>query len=93
MNNANQDNLWSELTTQGHNDKTLDLNLDVKTIMDSWTLKMGYPVVTIRKELNITDNLYVLKITQQWFLLNPLNKMNNQRKLFDTFKWLFLDNI
>jgi aminopeptidase N len=41
MSNANQDNLWQELTNQGHIDNTLDRNLDVKNIMDSWTLKKG----------------------------------------------------
>ena len=53
MNNANQDNLWHELTLQGHTDKTLDSNLNIKTIMDSWTLKMGYPVVNIEKRINL----------------------------------------
>lgn len=41
MSNANQDNLWQELTNQGHIDNTLDRNLDIKQIMDSWTLKKG----------------------------------------------------
>ena len=51
MSNANQDNLWQELTNQGHIDSTLDRGLSVKLIMDSWTLKKGYPVVHIERIL------------------------------------------
>ena len=41
MENAAQDNLWSELTNQGHLDLALDKSLDIKSIMDTWTLKKG----------------------------------------------------
>jgi len=41
---ANQDSLWKELTNQGHADNTLQANLTIKEIMDTWTLKKGYPV-------------------------------------------------
>lgn len=67
--NAVQDNLWQELTHSGHQDQTLDSSLTVKQIMDTWTLKKGYPVVNIKRN---SDTLHV---TQRWFLLNPLNKI------------------
>ena len=35
-NNAKQDNLWEEMTTQAHKDGTLDKSLTVKEIMDTW---------------------------------------------------------
>jgi aminopeptidase N len=41
---ANQNNLWTELTRQGHADNRLEANMTVKDIMDTWTLQKGYPV-------------------------------------------------
>jgi aminopeptidase N len=87
MNNANQDNLWHELTLQGHADKTLDSNLSIKTIMDSWTLKMGYPVVNIQRLFNSTENTVSLLVSQKWFLLNPLSKLYKQPNVYETNKW------
>ena len=40
---AEQDDLWRYLTEQAHKDKTLPQDLTVKTIMDTWTLQMGFP--------------------------------------------------
>ena len=85
MNNANQDDLWKVLTLQGHKDFTLDLNLDIKTIMDSWTLKMGYPVVDINRIVNNESVKLILK--QKWFLLNPLSKLFSQHNIYDNYKW------
>lgn len=44
--NAVQDDLWAALTYQAELD-SVQLPTDIKTIMDSWTLKMGYPVVNV----------------------------------------------
>jgi aminopeptidase N len=77
MGNANQDNLWEQLTFQGHYDRTLDQDLTIKQIMDSWTLKKGYPVVSIQRLVNYNNNSLTLKLAQKWFLLNPLNKLQN----------------
>lgn len=51
--NAQQDELWQFLSEQAHRDAVLPLNLDVKMIMDTWTLQMGFPVITIVR--NYTD--------------------------------------
>ena len=90
MNNANQDNLWDQLTIQGKKDNKLDSNLDIKTIMDSWTLKKGYPVINIKRldfenSSEATSTLLILK--QSWFLLNPLSKVYKQKELYHIFKW------
>ncbi|CAF0815629.1 unnamed protein product [Brachionus calyciflorus] len=69
--NAEQDNLWEELEKQGHADGTLDRSLSAKTIMDTWTLRKGYPVVTVIRDY--TNNKMSLK--QNWFLLNPNNSV------------------
>ena len=47
---ATQDDLWRHLTEQGHKDGTLAQEMDVKTVMDTWTLQMGFPVVTVTRQ-------------------------------------------
>ena len=46
--NAVQDDLWEAMDTSAVADG-LDLPADVKTIMDSWSLQTGYPIVTIQR--------------------------------------------
>lgn len=41
MGNAKQDYLWEELTDQAHKHLTLDRNMNMKMIMDTWTLQKG----------------------------------------------------
>lgn len=57
--NAVQDDLWTALTYQAELD-SVKLPTDIKTIMDSWTLKMGYPVVNV-----IRNYTYSLITVQQ----------------------------
>ena len=93
MNNANQDNLWHELTLQGHKENKLDLSLSVKTIMDSWTLKKGYPVVFVKRIFDVNESNETstttseLVVTQRWFLLNPSSKAYNQKSVYTNYKW------
>ena len=47
---ADQDDLWNSLTTQAHEDKTLPPNITVKEIMDTWTLQMGFPVLSVTRD-------------------------------------------
>merc|ERR1712038_1268486 len=47
---ATQDDLWGHLTEQAHKDGTLAMDMDVKTIMDTWTLQMGFPVITVTRD-------------------------------------------
>ncbi|XP_029347238.1 aminopeptidase N-like [Acyrthosiphon pisum] len=48
--NAEQDDLWSSLTEEAHRQGTLDKNLTVKQIMDTWTLQTGYPVLNVVRD-------------------------------------------
>ncbi|CAL4116388.1 unnamed protein product, partial [Meganyctiphanes norvegica] len=48
--NAEQDDLWHYLTQQAHNDGTLEPDVTVKMIMDTWTLQSGYPVITVERD-------------------------------------------
>merc|ERR1719431_1916989 len=47
---ATQDDLWRHLTEQGHRDGTLPMDMTVKTVMDTWTLQMGFPVITVTRD-------------------------------------------
>lgn len=48
--NAEQDDLWSSLTDEAHREGSLDANLTVKEIMDTWTLQTGYPVLRVVRD-------------------------------------------
>ena len=61
---AEQDDLWHYLTMQAHEDGTLDKDVTVKQIMDTWTLQMGFPVINVDR--NYDDNS--AKVTQERFL-------------------------
>ncbi|KAI8519879.1 Endoplasmic reticulum aminopeptidase 1 [Branchiostoma belcheri] len=63
--NAVQDELWEELTLAARADGQTDL--DVKTVMDTWTLQMGYPVVSLTRDYGRGT----AQATQQYFLLDP----------------------
>ena len=53
--NAEQDDLWHYLTEAAHEAGTLPANLTVKTIMDTWTLQMGYPVIKVERSADGTS--------------------------------------
>ncbi|CAF0711353.1 unnamed protein product [Brachionus calyciflorus] len=80
--NAEQDNLWYYLTEQAYSDGTLDRSLSVKTIMDTWTLKKGYPVVHVERDYLNNQ----IKLSQKWFLLNPTNKIQYTDE-YKNYKW------
>jgi len=66
--NAVQDDLWAAMSDQAAADNVV-LPTTVKTIMDTWTLQMGFPVITItRNYLNQGATL-----TQERFLLRKSN--------------------
>ncbi|CAL4078622.1 unnamed protein product, partial [Meganyctiphanes norvegica] len=62
---AEQDNLWQFLTDQAQADKTLDSGLTVKMVMDTWTLQMGYPVISVKRNQDGSS----ATVTQERFLL------------------------
>ena len=75
---AEQDDLWHHLTVQGHKDNNLPLDMDIKTIMDTWTLQMGFPVVTVTR--NYTDN--IAKVTQERFLIGKSKEKKADSKVY-----------
>ncbi len=55
-------------------------DMDVKEIMDTWTLQMGYPVVTITRDYDRADGVIQFNATQERFLLNPDNPDANTQE-------------
>ncbi|XP_047471569.1 aminopeptidase N-like isoform X2 [Penaeus chinensis] len=63
--NAEQDDLWEHLTAAAHRDRKLPESLTVKTIMDTWTLQKGFPVVKVARSSDGTS----ADVSQEHFLL------------------------
>jgi len=76
---ATQDDLWRHLTEQAHKDGTLPSNLKVKTIMDTWTLQMGFPYVTVERDYDGKT----ATLSQERFLLTT----NPSKKDTHDYKW------
>ncbi|XP_058451744.1 aminopeptidase N isoform X2 [Malaya genurostris] len=72
--NADQEDLWEILTEHGHSHRTLPSTLDVKQIMDTWTLQPGYPVITAER---LGEKL--LRISQQRFMLPTKDESDTTR--------------
>jgi len=81
--NANQDDLWGFLTAAGQEDGTL-LDLTVKQIMDTWTVQMGYPVLTFSR--NFVSN--EASASQSRFLLTPVPDNSNETDTNDYTWWI-----
>lgn len=60
--NAVQDDLWNALEKQAANDEII-LPATVKEIMDSWTLKKNYPVVTIIRDYGESDGATAIQVS------------------------------
>lgn len=60
--NANQDDLWAALQAQA-TQEGVSLPATVKDIMDTWTYKMGYPVITVTRDYQ-TGDAFVTQVSQ-----------------------------
>jgi len=63
--NAVQDDLWSALQAQADADG-VKLPASVKEIMDSWTLKKNYPVITVSRDYCETNGAIPLTYTSNF---------------------------
>ncbi|RNA03939.1 Aminopeptidase N, partial [Brachionus plicatilis] len=82
--NADQSLLFSKLSNQASIEEKLDHNVSLNKIMETWTLKKGYPVVNVQR--TVKNYGLTLNISQRWFLLNPLSKILGSKSYNDT-KW------
>jgi aminopeptidase N len=58
--NAIQDDLWQALEEQAGIDNVI-LPTTVKAIMDSWTLKKNYPLITVTRDYN-SDSAFITQV-------------------------------
>ncbi|XP_029346688.1 aminopeptidase N [Acyrthosiphon pisum] len=72
--NADQDDLWSLLTEEAHRQGTLDKNITVKQIMDSWTLQTGYPVLKVVRDYSAGT----VTLSQERYLSIKSNSTDNK---------------
>lgn len=95
--NAMRDDLWSVMTKYGHAANTLPKDLNVKQIMDTWTLQAGYPVIQANRtgtNITITQKRYLLPkydaaSTQKWFIpLTFVTQTNNANNITIPEHWL-----
>ncbi|KAG7172393.1 Aminopeptidase N-like 8 [Homarus americanus] len=77
--NAEQDDLWRHLTVAAHQDGTLPWDVTVKTIMDTWTLQTGYPVIKVVRSPDGTS----ATVHQERFLLDGSEKLTDR----NFYKW------
>ncbi|XP_012259227.2 aminopeptidase N-like isoform X2 [Athalia rosae] len=50
--NAEQDDLWEALTLEAHSHRSMMEDVTVKTVMDTWTLQAGYPILHVNRNSN-----------------------------------------
>ncbi|KAH9512377.1 hypothetical protein Btru_039352 [Bulinus truncatus] len=62
---AFHDDLWEALTEQARRDNK---NINVKEVMDTWTLQMNYPLVTVTRASGVSN---ALTVQQERYLQNP----------------------
>ncbi|KAE9538907.1 hypothetical protein AGLY_005489 [Aphis glycines] len=100
--NAGQNDLWSSFTEEAHRQGTLDKNLTVKLIMDTWTLKTGYPVLKVVRNysaetvtlsqkswLNCENNNLTIPLAKdnEWVIYN-MQMAGLFKVLYDTRNWM-----
>ncbi|EFX67103.1 hypothetical protein DAPPUDRAFT_203789 [Daphnia pulex] len=66
--NAVQDDLWNAFDKQAKVDQVF-LPIKVETIMDAWTAKMGFPVITVQRDYKSRN----ISVTQKRFLIRKSN--------------------
>ncbi|XP_076158732.1 thyrotropin-releasing hormone-degrading ectoenzyme-like [Alosa pseudoharengus] len=79
--NAARDDLWNKLS-EAMQREGKDIN--IKEVMDRWTLQMGYPVVTISKNESLD---HAVTITQEHFVYDMDAKIRDPELFNRSFQW------
>ncbi|XP_072915754.1 thyrotropin-releasing hormone-degrading ectoenzyme-like isoform X2 [Hemitrygon akajei] len=79
--NAGRDDLWNTLKETMQN---MGENINIKEIMDSWTIQMGYPVVTIIRDEKSVD---LLTVKQELFIYNIKRKSMHLNSKNSSYIW------
>lgn len=94
--NAGRDDLWAAMTKFGHERSTLPSELDVKSIMDSWVLQPGYPVVNVAtngSSITLSQHRYLLpkpneNDTSSWYIPITYETESNRRNRGALIAWI-----
>ncbi|XP_060759718.1 thyrotropin-releasing hormone-degrading ectoenzyme-like [Neoarius graeffei] len=79
--NTARDDLWSSFSQAMHREGK---DINIKEVMDGWTLQMGYPVVTISKNENLEN---AVTISQEHFLYNTDAKIHHHQLFNRSLQW------
>uniref|UniRef100_UPI00398EB968 thyrotropin-releasing hormone-degrading ectoenzyme-like n=1 Tax=Pristiophorus japonicus TaxID=55135 RepID=UPI00398EB968 len=79
--NAGRNDLWNKLSETL---KKIGKNINIKEVMDRWTLQMGYPVVTIVRNESSAD---ILTISQEHFIYDLTTKSMNPAFSNNSYLW------
>ena len=63
-NNAVEDDLWQALQEQVVEDDKIELQSTIKAIMDSWTVRMGFPLINVTRNYDPTSLFAGATVTQ-----------------------------
>lgn len=75
--NAESDDLWESLSAATHNE------INVKKIMDTWILQMGYPLITVKRDQKHRN---ILVFTQERFLTDVVGNVTLKPSPFN-YRW------
>nr|WAK99423.1 aminopeptidase N 13 [Spodoptera frugiperda] len=89
--NAEQDDLWRELTAVSKKYGVLPGNVTVKDIMDTWTTQTGYPILTGHQALTSLHRFEHGAERDQWLLFNH-DMIAPYRVNYDPRNWQLLSN-
>lgn len=81
---ATQDDLWEHLTKCAQSSHTFDNLTNVKQIMDTWTSKTGFPVVTVIRNYTSPE---VVRFEQSRFTLVPQSRWKALNMKFEDALW------
>ncbi|KAI4460101.1 protease m1 zinc metalloprotease [Holotrichia oblita] len=101
--NADKDDLFESITEEAHRVGALPSNLTVKTIMDTWTLQTGYPVITVKRNYEdgtavvtqkryLKDRTYTGDTTKWWIPLTYTTSKEMNFNDTETRKWFASDD-
>lgn len=81
---AEQDDLWRFLTNEAISAGLLDRNTTVKEIMDTWTLQIGYPVLTVTR----SSNTHSIRMEQQRFIFSNQSDAGDSEENDNPLWWI-----
>ncbi|XP_068087171.1 aminopeptidase N-like [Anabrus simplex] len=82
--NAEQDDLWYQLSSEAHKAGVLADDMSVKKIMDTWTLQTGYPLVTVFRDYQSG----AVMVTQKRYLSYQTDDVQHYSTVEDGPCWL-----